>query len=78
MMNDVIPTIREKPARKFLDTESLLQHCRDVYSLSASRTTIYREQRAGRLNPRRVCGRLLFSIAEVQKWIEGEDMGEQR
>jgi excisionase family DNA binding protein len=57
--------------------DSLIEFCRETYDLPISRPTIYRAQRAGELHPLKRGGRLLFSIAEVQKWIEGENMEEQ-
>lgn len=73
---DTIHTLPEKPARKFLNTESLLEYCRDVYDLPISRITIYREQQKGRLHPVRRGGRLLFCIAEVDAWIQGDSVGQ--
>lgn len=66
-----IHTLPQRPAKKYLNTDSLLEFCREVYDLPLSRPTIYRAQRAGRLHPKRVGGRLLFAIADVEQWIEG-------
>jgi hypothetical protein len=63
---------------KCLNTDSLLEFCRDVYDLPLSRNTVHRAQRAGKLHPLKRGGRLLFSIADVQKWIEGETREEQQ
>lgn len=68
---NTIHTLPTRPAKKYLNTDSLLEHCRDVYDLPISRITIYRAQRAGRLHPLRVGGRLLFAVADVEQWIEG-------
>jgi len=68
---DTIHTLPARPAKKYLNTDSLLEFCRDVYDLPISRITIYRAQRAGRLHPLRVGGRLLFAVADVEQWIEG-------
>ena len=71
-MNSVLNTLPKKPARRFLNTDSLIEFCRETYDLPLSRATIYRAQRAGELHPLKRGGRLLFSIAEVQRWIEGK------
>ncbi|MDT9547423.1 MAG: helix-turn-helix domain-containing protein [Chlorobium phaeovibrioides] len=75
-MHDILSTLPQKPTRRFLNTDSLLAYCRDTYDLPISRVTLYREQRAGRLHPLKRGGRLLFSIAEVQQWIEGSNAGD--
>jgi hypothetical protein len=70
-MHNAITTLPTRPARKYLNTDSLLEFCREVYDFPVSRVTIYRAQRAGRLHPKKVGGRLLFPIADVEQWIEG-------
>jgi hypothetical protein len=70
-MNTPLTILPTRPAKKYLNTDSLLEHCRDVYDLPISRITIYRAQRAGRLHPLKVGGRLLFAVADVEQWIEG-------
>lgn len=69
---DTKHTIPARPARTHLNTAALVEYVEAAYSLPLSRPTIYRAQRAGKLNPRRIGGRLLFSIDEVRRWIEGD------
>jgi len=59
------------PNRKYLNTDSLIAFCRDVYDLPISKPTIYRAQRAGELQPLKRGNRLLFPVADVERWIEG-------
>lgn len=62
--------------RRYLNFQGLVEYCRVVYSLPISRATVWRAQQAGRLIPRRVGGRLLYSIADVTRWIEGNEQPE--
>ncbi|AOS84319.1 hypothetical protein BIU88_09370 [Chlorobaculum limnaeum] len=73
---DTIHTLPTRPARRFLNMESLLEYCRDTFDLPISRVTIYREQRKGNLHPIKRGGRLLFSIAEVDAWLTGDAQAE--
>lgn len=68
---DIKHEMPKRPEQTHLNTVSLMRYCEQVYDLPLSRPTIYRAQRAGKLNPIRVGGRLLFSISEVKTWIEG-------
>lgn len=74
MTMDTKHTIPARPERTHLNTAALVEYVEAAYSLPISRPTIYRAQKAGKLNPRRIGGRLLFPIAEVRRWIEGEQV----
>ncbi|NTV93761.1 MAG: helix-turn-helix domain-containing protein [Chlorobiaceae bacterium] len=60
-----------KPARLYLNLESLIAYCREVYDLPVSKITIYRAVKSGSLPSMKVNGRLLFRISDVERWIEG-------
>ena len=75
-MDNALTTLPTRPARRFLNMESLLEYCRSMYDLPISRITIYREQRKGNLHPIKRGGRLLFNISEVDAWVTGDETGE--
>lgn len=65
-----IPAL-QKPARLYLNLDSLISYCLEVYDLPVSKITIYRVVKSGSLTPKKVNGRLLFRISDVERWIEG-------
>ncbi|NTW88229.1 MAG: helix-turn-helix domain-containing protein [Desulfobulbaceae bacterium] len=61
----------QKPARQYLNLESLITYCREKYDLPVSKISIYRAVKSGSLPSMKANGRLLFRISEVGRWIEG-------
>jgi hypothetical protein len=65
-----IPAL-EKSARLYLNLESLITHCREMYDLPISKISVYRAVKSKSLPSTKVNGRLLFRITDVEQWIEG-------
>jgi hypothetical protein len=61
----------QKPARQYLNLESLITYCREKYDLPVSKISIYRAVKSGSLPCMKANGRLLFRISDVERWIEG-------
>ncbi|MEI7825958.1 MAG: helix-turn-helix domain-containing protein [Chlorobiaceae bacterium] len=65
-----IPAL-EKSARLYLNLESLITRCREMYDLPISKISVYRAVKSKSLPSTKVNGRLLFRITDVERWIEG-------
>ena len=60
-----------KPAREYLNFESLQEYCRSKYDLPVSRVSVYRAVRDGKLPAIKANARNLFKISDVDHWILG-------
>jgi len=60
-----------KPAREYLNFESLQEYCLNRYDLPVSRVSIYRAVRSGKLSVTKANARNLFRISDIDKWILG-------
>lgn len=67
----------QKPARQYLNLESLITYCREKYDLPVSKITIYRAVKSGSLPSMKANGRLLFRIPDVERWIVGTSEKEE-
>lgn len=72
-MGKTIFTFPERSVKRYLNTDSVIDLCRDVYDYPVTKATIYRAKQIGQLHPLKRGKHLLFPIADVRKWIEGNN-----
>jgi len=58
--------------KRFINTDSVLELLRRVYDSPLHKVSLYRAVHEGKLHPVRHGRRLLFPLADIQNWIEGD------
>jgi len=73
-MEEIIFPFPERSVKRYLNTDSVIDLCWNVYDYPATKATIYRAKQKGQLHPLKRGKHLLFPIADVLKWIEGNNI----